>query len=543
MPSNPYSALMGSLSNQPSRYSPAEAAKSLSSSRRRLMFRRPSRAPRRVVRNSSGRAVAQLPCSTLRSPWLPRSRSRMTFGLRSDTVYEETELRKPGWNSSVTAAPPTTPRRSRTVTFSPAAARYAAHTSPLWPPPTMRTSRVSVLMAFEAPTSLRGAGQPALRDQLPHAPREAPQAYLSLPQRAWRIPVRRHAFLNTLDQLLVFHVDLPVDAPVEVTRRAHLPAIVRKHVGDLPDQGLRRGDRYELHEIDLIRIDVECHAGPELEVGPQPLPVLRQVLDPGQQRLVASLGPVGGWSLAQPAPHLVDPGLRLDAVAVAEEPREPRVRHGNVQAVGIIIGDVLPVDRARPQRHPALRHELFQAVRLELMEVRRCHLAHARQSWREAHEHETHEDFLLERREAVPLRLQPLVSIALRHGEQPPVEAVRPRVIRTGDSTSTTALGPVEEPRGAVPAGVMEAADLAVFTANRDDALAQEVERMEVAAARHVVDVADDLPALAEDELPLQLEKLRVAVYPARQADGLPFSGGDDVDRTSTHDRFRLVAI
>src|SRR6185437_9418826 len=111
------------------------------------------------------------------------------------------------------------------------------------------------------------------------------------------------------------------------------------------------------------------------------------------------------------------------------------------------------------------------------------------------------------------------------------------------DSTSTTALGPVEEPRGAVPAGVMEAADLAVFTANRDDALAQEVERMEVAAARHVVDVADDLPALAEDELPLQLEELRVAVYPARQADGLPFSGGDDVDRTSTHDRFRLVAI
>src|SRR5688572_18265189 len=78
--------------------------------------------------------------STIFRPCACRSRSRMTFGFSNETVYAATELRNPGWNSSVTAAPPTTWRRSSTVTFNPPAARYAAQTRPLWPPPTIRTS-------------------------------------------------------------------------------------------------------------------------------------------------------------------------------------------------------------------------------------------------------------------------------------------------------------------------------------------------------------------------------------------------------------------
>ncbi len=54
---------------------------------------------------------------------------------------------------------------------------------------------------------------------------------------------------------------------------------------------------------------------------------------------------------------------------------------------------------------------------------------------------------------------------------------------------------------------------------------------------RHVVDVADDLPALAEDGLLLELEELRVAVDPRRQADRVVVGRGNDVDRTSTHGR------
>ena len=41
----------------------------------------------------------------------------------------------------MTAAPPSTPRRSSTHTDSPAPARYAAQVSPLWPPPMMTASK------------------------------------------------------------------------------------------------------------------------------------------------------------------------------------------------------------------------------------------------------------------------------------------------------------------------------------------------------------------------------------------------------------------
>ena len=49
---------------------------------------------------------------------------------------------KPGSSSSVIAAPPTRSRCSSTSVRSPALARYAALTSPLWPPPTTMASYV-----------------------------------------------------------------------------------------------------------------------------------------------------------------------------------------------------------------------------------------------------------------------------------------------------------------------------------------------------------------------------------------------------------------
>src|SRR3954447_17867643 len=59
----------------------------------------------------------------------------MISGRNRDTTYEHTENLNPGKTSSVTAAPPRTWRRSRTTTFFPARARYAAVVRPLWPPP------------------------------------------------------------------------------------------------------------------------------------------------------------------------------------------------------------------------------------------------------------------------------------------------------------------------------------------------------------------------------------------------------------------------
>ena len=64
----------------------------------------------------------------------------MISGRSSETTYDATLNLKPGYASSVTAAPPTTSFFSRTTTRLPAFARYAAAVSPLCPPPTMTAS-------------------------------------------------------------------------------------------------------------------------------------------------------------------------------------------------------------------------------------------------------------------------------------------------------------------------------------------------------------------------------------------------------------------
>src|SRR5579863_9255026 len=163
----------------------------------------------------------------------------MIFGFRSDTVYAATELRKPGWNSSVTAAPPTTARCSSTVTLSPAAARYAAHTRPLCPPPMIRASQRAPLPAVSAmaPAARRRLLQGALGDDAAHARGKAAQAHLVHAQGPRGVAARGHARLHPLNQRLVLEAHPPVDAPVEVARDAHLAARVRMHIGNLANQG------------------------------------------------------------------------------------------------------------------------------------------------------------------------------------------------------------------------------------------------------------------------------------------------------------------
>ncbi len=54
------------------------------------------------------------------------------------------------------------------------------------------------------------------------------------------------------------------------------------------------------------------------------------------------------------------------------------MRHRDVQPVGIVVRDVLPVHAAWTQRHASLGHELLEAVGFELVCVRRGHLRNAR---------------------------------------------------------------------------------------------------------------------------------------------------------------------
>ena len=125
---------------------------------------------------------------------------------------------------------------------------------------------------------------------------EAAQAHLGRTERAGIVARRAHAGLHARDQFGVFLVDLAVDAPVEITRRLHLAARIGMHIGDLADHGLVRRDRQELHEVDLVGIDIERVVGPELEIDPQPLPVRRQVRHRRQILLIHALGAVGRGS-------------------------------------------------------------------------------------------------------------------------------------------------------------------------------------------------------------------------------------------------------
>jgi hypothetical protein len=61
----------------------------------------------------------------------------------------------------------------------------------------------------------------------------------------------------------------------------------------------------------------------------------------------------------------------------------------------------------------------------------------------------------------------------------------------------------------------VEASEVAVLAADRDDAITQHVERDIVAGLRRVVDVAHDVPGLAKDLLALQREEAWVGVEPS----------------------------
>ena len=173
--------------------------------------------------------------------------------------------------------------------------------------------------------------------------------------------------------------------------------------------------RQELHEVDLVGIDIEGDVGPELEIDPQPLPVLWQMRDLRQILLVHALGAVGRGLLAQIAPHLVDPFARLDAVAAAEQPRQSRMRDIDVQRIGIIVGDLLPVHIARTQRDAAERHQLLHTVGGDLVLVRRHHLGDRRAVAGKAHEDEAVIDLVLDRLEAALGRIEPHEGVAERN--------------------------------------------------------------------------------------------------------------------------------
>ncbi len=237
-----------------------------------------------------------------------------------------------------------------------------------------------------------------------------------------------------------------------------------------------------------------------------------------QMALVVPLRPAARGLIDQLAPHLVDPRRGLDAVALAEQPGQAGVGDRDVQRVGIVVGDVLPVDRARPERDPPLRHQLLQPVGRELMGIGCDHLGHARAVRHEPHEHEAEADLQLDRGEAMPRRIEVAIARLERHADQPASQIVGPGMVGA-DQAPALAGRAIDQPGGAVAADIVEAADHAVLAADHDDAFAQIIEGVVAAGRGQVVLVADHLPGGAEQTLPLDREELGIGIEPGRQAD------------------------
>src|SRR5579872_2194598 len=101
-----------------------------------------------------------------------------------------------------------------------------------------------------------------------------------------------------------------------------------------------------------------------------------------------------GRTFGDPAFHLVHPAFDLERVAAGEKTGQSGMGDRNVQAIAVIVGDVLPIDGARAKRNAALRYQLFESVRRDLVLARRHHVRDSRSSRLATDEDEAPPDFL-----------------------------------------------------------------------------------------------------------------------------------------------------
>ena len=244
---------------------------------------------------------------------------------------------------------------------------------------------------------------------------------------------------------------------------------------------------------------------------------LGQMRHRGQEALIGALGDVGRGALDQLAPHAIDVALGLDAVTATEQAGEAGMRDGDVQPVRIIVGDVLPVDRARAHRDAAERAQLLEAVGVDHRLIGRHHRGDRGAAGFEAHEDEAAPDFHFDRHEAALGHVERGIVEAIGHARQPTVEIVGPGVIRADQLLGTAAVA-IDQPRAAVAADVCEGAHRIVGAADDEDALAEEIERVPIARRRNVADVAHDLPARTHHPRHLDREVIGIMIEPGGQA-------------------------
>ena len=211
--------------------------------------------------------------------------------------------------------------------------------------------------------------------------------------------------------------------------------------------------------------------------------------------------------------------------------------HGRaVQALVVVLDEDLPVRRelgdgsmARPQlvHPPALVLQRFVGLLFE-------RLAQVRPWLAEVREDEALPDLHRHRPEAERCPVE-LVLADERRPDQPAVVGVAPRVVGALDRALRVAVGlGVAEPRAAMPADVVEPAQLAVRAADEEQALAPDVDGDEVPRLGRLAAACDVHPLTEEDPLALELEHRLSVVIAAWQ-------GGADAARA--HARARVYKL
>src|SRR4051794_4935318 len=189
----------------------------------------------------------------------------------------------------------------------------------------------------------------------------------------------------------------------------------------------------------------------------------------------------------------------------------------DVQMVGIIVGDRLPVERPRAERHAADRLQLLEAVDGNLIRVRRHHLRDRRRTGLQRHEEEPAPIFQSNWKQAMILSPEARILVPVRHSDQPPVARVAPRMIRAGQDLGAAARA-IDQPRSPVATDVGEGPRLPVVSADDDHALAKIFDRTPVAWLRDLILMAHNLRSGAQESLLLGLEEFRVEIEPAGEA-------------------------
>jgi len=104
--------------------------------------------------------------------------------------------------------------------------------------------------------------------------------------------------LNPADQVGVLGIDSAIDPPVQIARCRHFATAVWQRVADLADDTRRRRHRQPLHEVDLVRVDVERHAREQLVIKPFAAVAFRQMVRRRQVALIGALRRIGGVVIA-----------------------------------------------------------------------------------------------------------------------------------------------------------------------------------------------------------------------------------------------------